>query len=75
MSVGAATGLNLPNLYGALKVADIKDSEAAKAFGTDVVRDAFKAAVNSGAIVFDGHQQQITDDRDIALPARANNGA
>jgi hypothetical protein len=53
MGVGAATGLNLPDLYGALKIADIKDPEAAKALGTNVVRDALKAAVNSASIVFD----------------------
>ena len=56
MGVGAAAGLNLPDLYGALKVADIKDSEAAKSLGTNVGRDALKTAVNSAAIVFDRHQ-------------------
>ena len=57
MGVGAATGLNLPDLYGALKIADIKDPEAAKALRTNVVRDALKAAVNSASIVFDRHQK------------------
>ena len=75
MGVGAATGLNLPNLYGALKVADIKDPQAAKALSANIIRNAAKTAVNSASIVFYRHQKQITNDRNIALPAGANNGA
>jgi hypothetical protein len=52
-----------------IDVADVEDPDAAESFGADGPGHALRAAVDPAAPFFDGHEQQVLVDREIALAA------
>src|SRR5262249_281010 len=60
--------LRLPN------VGDIENPNAAKTLATDGRLHALSSAVDPTARLFDGHEQQLAVDGDVALPARTYDG-
>ena len=75
MSVRPAAGLHLADLAGAREVGDVEDAQTAEALAAHVVLDALTPAVDAAERLLDGHDQQIADDGDIALAARADHRA
>ena len=53
-------------------VGNVEDAQAAEPLVADIAFDPLQAAVLARTAVPHAHQQQITRDRDIALPAGAD---
>ena len=73
--VRAAAGLDRADLHRPGQVADVEDAQPAESLGADVLAHALEPAVEPAAGLFDRHDQQVADDRDVALPARADHRA
>ncbi len=72
VGMGAATGLYSTDLNWHSEITDVEKSNAAKALGTFGLGYSLQTTVQATASLFHRHNEQITDDRNIALPARAN---
>ena len=75
MGVTAPAGLHLAHLPRAGDVGKVEDAQAAEPLVADIAFDPLQAAVLARTAVLHAHQQQITRDRDIALPAGADDRA
>ena len=74
MRVRAAAGLHGADLDGSCQVADVEDPDAAEAFGARILGNPLEAAVDPPARFFHRHDEQVADDRHVALAARADDG-
>jgi hypothetical protein len=72
--VRSTARLHLPDLHRALGIADVEDADAAEALGADILGDALPPAIDPRRILLDGHDQELADDRHVALAARADHG-
>ena len=63
------------DLHRPRKVADIENADAPEAFGADILGDTLESAVDPAAGLFHGHDEQIADNRHVALATGADNGA
>ena len=70
--VRAATGLHHADLLRIGQVADIENADAAEALWAHVLRHALEAAIQSAAGFLHRHDQQVADDRNVALATRAD---
>ena len=75
MGVRAAAGLHRADLDRPRAVADVEDADAAEAVAADVLADPLPAAIDPAAGLLDRHDEKVADDRQVALPARANHRA
>ena len=73
--VGPAQVEDSGHLDRAPQVADIEDLEPAKALGARVFSHPLEPAVEPPARLLNRHDQQVADDRDVALSPRADHGA
>ncbi len=73
--VRAAAGLDRADLHRPCQVADVEDAKPAEALGADVLVDALEPAIEPPSGLLDRHDQQVADDGDVALPARADHRA
>jgi len=64
-----------PDLDRISQVGNIEDAKAPESVVTDLAGHAHQAAIDSGAHVLHGHDQQVAGDRHVTLAARADNGA
>ena len=71
MGVRAAAGLHGPHLHGPAEVADVEDADTLEPVAAHVFGNALEAAVEPSARLLHRHDEQVADDRDIALAARA----
>ena len=71
----SAAGLHGADLYRQPEVADVEDPDAAEALFARHVDHALQAAVETSARLLDGQDQQIADDRHVALATRAHDRA
>ena len=72
MGVGAVAGLDRPHLHGPAEVADIEDANPPEPVAAHVFGNALQAAVDPSPRLLHRHDEQVADDRDIALAARAH---
>ena len=72
MGVRATAGLHRRDLLGIANVGDVKDAHAAEALLAHRLDHALRAAIDAAARLFDGHEQQVAMDRDVALAAGAD---
>ena len=70
MGVRAAAGLDRTHLDRPPQVTDVEDPEPAKALGARVLGHPLEPAVEPPARLLDRHDQQVADDRDVALSPR-----
>ena len=74
MGVRAAAGLDRAYLHRPAEVADVEQAKSAKPVVAHVLGNAFEPAVEPPPDLLHRHDQEIADDRDVALPARAYHG-
>ena len=55
-----------------IEIGDVKDSDAAKPFGTHRIAHALPAAIEPATRLFNRHEQKILVQGDITLTTRAN---
>src|SRR6185295_11548897 len=67
--VRPAAGLHLPDLARAREVGDVEDAQAAEALLAYVLAHALAPAVDAAARLLHRHDQEIADDRYVALAA------
>ena len=72
MRVRTAAGLHQANLDRVANVRDVKDAHAAESIRANVSLNAFKSAIEPCAAVLNTHNQNVADDRNVALSAGAN---
>ena len=70
--MGASAGLHGTDLLGPGQIGNIKNTEATKTLIADFLGDTLQAAVNAAACLFDGHDQQVVNNRDVPLTTRAH---
>ena len=75
MRVRAATGLHLTHLHRPCQVTDINNAQPAETLRANVFAHAAEPAIDPRPCFLHRHEQQVADDGDIALPARADNRA
>src|SRR5688572_2782674 len=72
MRVRAAARLHLADLYRPSGIREVEDADASEALGCSLDGRALEPAVDAAARLLDRHDQEVADDRDVALAAGAN---
>ena len=75
MRVAAAAGLHLADLHRTGDIGDVEDAQAAEPLIADALGYPAQPAIDARAAVLHAHEQQVADDRHVALPAGTDDRA
>ena len=73
--MAAPAGLHAADLHRAGEIGNVEDPEAPEAVFIDLARRALQPAIDAAAGLFDTHDKQVADHRNVALPSGADDRA